>query len=73
MHRRLRVELALLACCALLTVGTLLWPDWLELAFGVDPDGGGGAVEWSLLAGSLTGTAALLAVTAREWRRSADA
>lgn len=74
MHRRrLRVELALLLCCALLAAATLLWPDWLELAFGADPDGGSGAVEWSLVAGSLAATAVLLVVGVREWRRPATA
>ena len=29
---------------------TLVWPDWLELVFHVDPDGRNGAVEWAIVA-----------------------
>jgi hypothetical protein len=49
---------------------TIFWHDWIETLFGVDPDGGNGAVEWLtvlillLLAGVLAGCARL------EWRRA---
>jgi hypothetical protein len=47
---------AVLAAATLLA--TLLWPDWIELVFRVDPDGGSGATEWLVVAVS-----ALAAVT----------
>jgi hypothetical protein len=33
----------------MLLVLTLAWPEWIEEAFGVDPDGGSGALEWALV------------------------
>ena len=29
---------------------TLLWHDWIELVFGVDPDHGNGSTEWWVVA-----------------------
>lgn len=47
---------AVVSAAALLA--TLLWPDWIELVFRADPDGGSGAAEWLVVAAS-----ALAAVT----------
>jgi hypothetical protein len=53
-------------CLALLTV---VWRDWIEEIFGVDPDNHSGALEWFIVVGLLV-VAAALAVTARlEWRQ----
>jgi hypothetical protein len=51
-----------------LAVLTLLVPTWIERLFGVDPDGGSGAVE---VAFALLPLAALvgLAVARMQWRR----
>jgi hypothetical protein len=55
---------------ASLAVITLLWHDWIELVFGVDPDHGSGAAEWLVVGGFAT-VALSLAISARaEWRRS---
>ena len=48
---RTRVEIVLSVVFALLTVGTAAWPRWIESVFGVDPDGGSGALEWLIVAG----------------------
>jgi hypothetical protein len=51
-----------------LAVLTLLVPTWIERLFGVDPDGGNGAVEVALALLPLVALAGL--VTARmQWRR----
>ena len=52
---------------------TLLSREWIEFLFGVDPDGGSGALEFTIALGLLAGaaTAALLAL--REWRRPVPA
>ena len=51
------------------SVVTLVWPDWIELVFGVDPDGGDGSLEW-LVAGLAVGVTLTLCLLARrEWRR----
>jgi hypothetical protein len=48
---------------------TLVWPDWIELVFNVDPDGGDGSLEW-LVAGLATAVTLTLCLAARrEWRR----
>jgi hypothetical protein len=53
-----------------LGVVTLLWRDWIEAVFGIDPDHGSGAVEW-LIVMALSAVAVLLGWTARlEWRGS---
>lgn len=33
---------------AVIGVSTALMPDWLEIAFRIDPDHGSGAVEWTI-------------------------
>jgi hypothetical protein len=58
----LEATLAVVAGAAL-TV-TLLWPDWIELTFGIDPDGGSGAAEW-IVALSSAAICAACALAAR--------
>jgi hypothetical protein len=66
---RLIIETALAAIFAVIFAVTLLWPDWIELVFGADPDQGNGAAEWAIVAvsGSLAVVSILIART--EWRR----
>jgi hypothetical protein len=47
---------------------TLLWSDWIELVVDIDPDRGGGAVEW-IIAGTLLAAALALGAAARRQRR----
>jgi hypothetical protein len=48
--RRSPLRLWLGAACgamsAVLFAMTLVWPDWIERIFEVEPDGGSGATEW---------------------------
>jgi hypothetical protein len=44
---------------------TLVWPRWIELVFGVDPDGGSGALEWLIV---LVSSTVLLAASTLAWR-----
>ncbi|MEU4426141.1 ABC transporter permease [Actinoplanes sp. NPDC024001] len=71
MRNRFWVELGLAGLTAVLTVVTLISREWIEIVFGVDPDGGSGLLEWAIVAG--LGLATLLfAVLARlEWRHAA--
>jgi hypothetical protein len=45
---RARIELALAIVSAFLFVLTLVTREWIELVFGVEPDGGSGALEWAI-------------------------
>jgi hypothetical protein len=59
---RFWVEVGLAAATAALAVATMIWHDWIEILFEVEPDGGSGELEWLL-----TAALAVLAVGSR-WR-----
>jgi hypothetical protein len=63
------VELTLPVISALLTVLTMVWPDWIEGLFEVDPDAGSGSSEWGIALAFIAATVALAALTGRTWRR----
>lgn len=52
---------------------TLLWKDWIEILFRVDPDGGNGSTETLVVLVSLGATVTLSVLARREWRRAARA
>jgi hypothetical protein len=56
---------------AALLVMTLVWKDWIEIVFNIDPDAGSGAVEWAVVAITLLLTLAFVALARSEWRRVA--
>jgi hypothetical protein len=56
---------------AVLLLMTLLWKDWIEIVFKVDPDAGSGAVEWLIVGVTLLLTIAFLTLARTEWRRTA--
>jgi hypothetical protein len=75
MKRQLRfrfwLELVIgLANLVLLAI-TILWKDWIEIVFNVDPDAGSGAVEWAIVAVTLLLSLAFLMLARGEWRRTA--
>ena len=57
---------------AALAVVTMVDAEWIEAVFGVDPDGGSGALEWGLARG-LGIVAAASALVSRWSRRAAVA
>ncbi|WP_246102326.1 ABC transporter permease [Streptomyces piniterrae] len=64
------MEIALGTLSGLLFLVTLIWHDWIELIFGVEPDAGSGALEWLIVAVTALVTV-LCALGARmEWRRT---
>lgn len=65
------VGVGLAVATAVLAVVTLLRHDWIEVLFAVDPDGGGGELEW-LLTAALAVLAVAFTLAARvEFRRAA--
>ena len=54
---------------AVLLVMTVLWKDWIEIVFNVDPDAGSGALEWAIVAVTLLLTIAFVVLARGEWRR----
>jgi len=54
----------------MLAVITLFWHDWIEAAFRVNPDSGGGSAEWLIVLVLLLVTVALAVGARREWRRA---
>ncbi|MFJ7159979.1 ABC transporter permease [Streptomyces sp. NPDC101118] len=70
LRRRFWIEVALGSLSALLFVVTLVWHDWIEILFDVDPDAGSGALEWVIVLVTAL-VAVLCALGARmEWRRT---
>jgi hypothetical protein len=49
---------------------TLIWHNWVELLFGVEPDGGDGSFEWALVVVLLLATGVFSALARIEWRRA---
>lgn len=72
-RRRFWAEAVIGGLSAFLAVLTLITREWIELLFGVDPDGGDGSFEWLLVVG-LAGLALGLGLLARaEWRHAVRA
>jgi hypothetical protein len=73
LRRRFWVEAALASAAGILCLITPIWPDWIEMVSGWDPDQHDGSVEWMVALGLLIVAAAVTAVAAGEWRRTAVA
>jgi hypothetical protein len=73
MRRNLRlrfwVELGLASITGLLALITPIFPDWIELASGWDPDQHDGSVERLIVIGLFIVTAAVFTLAVVEWRR----
>jgi hypothetical protein len=70
-RRRFWLEVSLIATSAVLFVVTLVWPTWIELVFGADPDHGDGLAELSIVAGSIVAAVGFSLAAYFEWRRRA--
>ena len=65
-----RIEAAAAGLCAVLFLATLIWRDWIEAVFGVDPDQHSGALEWAIVALTLGATVAFSLLARGEYRRA---
>lgn len=63
-------ELGLASITGLLALITQIFPDWIELVSGWDPDQHDGSVERLIVVGLLIVAAAIFALAAQEWRRT---
>jgi len=69
---RFFVEIALATLTAGLFVLTLINREWIELLFGVDPDGGDGSLEIAIVGVLLVATIVFGWLARGEWRRAAQ-
>jgi hypothetical protein len=69
---RFWIEAALASLAAGLLVLTLILREWIELLFGVDPDGGDGSLERAVVAVLLVATVVFAWLARVEWRRAAS-
>ncbi len=53
-----------------LAVLTIIWSDWIELVFNIDPDQHNGSAEWLIVAIAVAVALASALLARREWRRA---
>jgi len=66
--RRFQIEVALAALSAFLLAITLIWKDWIEIVFGIDPDRGSGELEWVIVALCTLASLAFVALARANWK-----
>jgi hypothetical protein len=69
MRTRFWVELTLAGASGILLAVTILWSDWIEAVFGVDPDHGSSALEYGIVAATAGAAATSSLLAALEWHR----
>jgi hypothetical protein len=70
LRARFYVELVLGAGALILVAVTLVWNDWIELVFKVDPDAGDGSLEKTICLVLLLAAIASAGLARTEWRRA---
>lgn len=72
-RRRFWLECGLAGLSCLLAIGTILWPEWIEILFGVDPDHGNGILEVLITVVTVVASLAFVVASRLEWKRGAGA
>ena len=67
--RTMQAKVVLSIFAGILAVVTLISREWIEVVFGVDPDGGSGTLEWGIVIGLLGAAASLGAWARADWTR----
>jgi hypothetical protein len=70
LRRRFWLETGMTIVTSMLLLITLIWRGWIEIVFGVDPDNGGGTLEWLIVGALLVVTITLFTLASYEWRRT---
>jgi hypothetical protein len=70
LHGRFWIELVLSVLSFILTVGTVLVPDWIEVIFHIEPDEGVGSLEALITVVAVAVTVAFVLAARFEWRRA---
>jgi hypothetical protein len=65
------VEIFVAVALGVISAVTLVWPDWIELVFGADPDGGNGGAEWGVVLGFAAAALIVGLLARRDFRRAA--
>ncbi len=58
---------------SIVLVITLVWRDWIEILFGIDPDNRNGTLEWLIVGALVVVTIMLFTLASYEWRRARSA
>jgi hypothetical protein len=66
---RFWVETALATFSGVFFLLTLLWKDWIEIIFGIDPDHHSGSLEWLIVSVALLATIVFAVLARLDWRR----
>ena len=69
LRRRFWLETVIAIVASILFVITLVWHDWIEIIFNVDPDQASGLLEWLIVGALIVVTIALFMLARYEWRR----
>jgi hypothetical protein len=71
--RLAKLEATTAGLFGVLTVLTLVLPDWIEAVFGIEPDGGNGSLEWLIVTALGLVTLVLTALSFRSAGRARQA
>jgi hypothetical protein len=63
------IHASLASLTAILLTVTLLFPEWIEIFLGFDPDGGSGVTEWAIVAALFSATVIFTMRARFEWVR----
>lgn len=70
LRRRFWFETGLAIVTGILFVITLVWHNWIEIIFNIDPDQGSGLLEWLVVGALLVVTIVLFVLARYEWRKA---
>ena len=73
LRARFWIELGLTVLSLILTIGTVVVHDWIEVLFQIDPDEGGGSLEAFVTVVAVAITTGFALAARMEWRRAAAA